>query len=63
MCTKYEMLLGRARVMLSAGGLLPELDDKEILERTKGETLEQKLQALEGLTSLVPRGYWQKRGL
>ena len=65
--TRYEKLLARYRMMISAGGMLEDIaaeTDAQLLKRLKhARNHEEQMQRMAELTSLVPETFWQSRGL
>jgi len=62
--TRYEVLMARYRVMMTESGAMPkDITDAELDSWLVGQTHEERMKSLEGLTSLVPERFWRKRGL
>ena len=62
----HANLLARFRLLVSAGGVIAEnlhKTDEQLLEMAKGKTLEEKLQSMRAVTSLVAPQYWRSKGL
>jgi hypothetical protein len=62
--TRYETLMARFRIMMTESGAFPKtVTDAELLSRVKGDNHDDRMHALEMVTSLVAPGYWERRGL
>jgi hypothetical protein len=62
--TRYEILLARFRMMITADGLqFADKTDAELLKMLRAKTHKGRIAAMEALTSVVPDRYWQARGL
>jgi hypothetical protein len=61
---RHEILLQRFRHMMVESGVKPAaVTDAELLRMAKGKTLEERLAAIEATLSLVPPGFFERRGL
>jgi hypothetical protein len=61
---RHEILLDRFRIIMTESGVKPKtITNAELLEIARGNTYEEKLNNIEKALTLVPPGYWEKRGI
>jgi hypothetical protein len=61
---RHEILLQPFRhTMVDSGAKLATVTDAELLKMAKGETQDEKLANIETVLSLVPPGFFERRGL
>jgi hypothetical protein len=60
--TRYEKALARFRHMM-AQSIGFKGSDADLLDKAKGDTLDEKLHSMEAVTAFVSPRYWEKHGL